>query len=95
MQDFNLKRIKRELYYQFFVPIKNSKSNTGLEVQVRGAKITINQLKDDKQTFGLLVRKEISLEETLSYPMTSFSFALNDPSGKLQQSQKAPHFKIT
>ena len=55
----------------------------------------INQLKDDKQTFGFLVRKEILLEETLSYPMTSFSFALNDPSGKLQQSQKAPHFKIT
>ena len=50
----------------------------------------INQLKEDKQEFSLLVAIEISPEEVYSYPLTTLPFALSDPSGKLQQSQKAP-----
>ena len=73
----------------FFAQIKNPKLKTGLESKVREAKV-INQLKEDKQAFGLLVAKEISPEEVYSYPLTTLPFALSDPSGKLQQSQKAP-----
>ena len=57
----------------FFAPIKNPKLKTGFEVIVREAKV-INQLKEDKQAFGLLVAKETSPEEVYSY----------------QQSQKTP-----
>ena len=73
----------------FFAPVKNPKLKTGSEVKAREAK-EINQLKEDKQVFGLLVAKEISPEEVYSYPLPTLPFALSDPSGKLQQSQKAP-----
>ena len=72
----------------FFAPIKNPKLKTELNVKVREAKV-INQLKKDKQAFGLLVAKEILLEVVYSYPLTTLPFALSDPSGKLKQSQKA------
>ena len=74
-KDFILKRIKvnENDAVSFFAPIKNPKLKTWFEVNVRGAK-AINQLKEDKQAFGLLVAKEISPEEVYSY----------------QQCQKAP-----
>ena len=50
----------------------------------------ISQLREDKQAFSLLVAKEISSEEVYSYPLTTCTFALSDPSDKLQQSQQAP-----
>ena len=50
-------------------------------MKVRKPKV-INQLKEDKQTFGLLVVYYL----VYSYPLTTLSFALSDPSGKLQQS---------
>ena len=37
----------------------------------------------------MLVGKEISPEDKQSYPLTSFPLALSDPSGKLEQVQKA------
>ena len=73
----------------FSEPIKNPKLKTGLQVKVWEAKV-INQLKEEKQTFGLLVAKEISPEEVYSYPLTTLPFVLSDLYGKLQQSQKAP-----
>ena len=91
LQDFILKRIKvnENDAVSFFAPIKNPKLKTGLEVKVREAKV-INQLKEDKQVFGLLVAKEISPKEVYSYPLTTLPFALSYPYGKLQRSQKAP-----
>ena len=68
--------------------MKNSKLKTGFEVNLWEAKV-INQSKEDKQTFGLLIVKEISPEKVYSCPMTILPFALSDPSGKLQQSIKA------
>ena len=50
----------------------------------------INQLKEEKQAFSLLVAKEISSAELYSYPLTILSFALSGPSGRLQQRQKDP-----
>lgn len=50
----------------------------------------MNQLKEDKQAFGLLVGKETSPAEIQRYPLTSLPFTLSDPSGKFQQKQKAP-----
>ena len=38
----------------------------------------------------MLVAKEIPPEEVHSYPLATLPFALKDPSGKLQQSQKGP-----
>ena len=49
----------------FFAQFKNLKLKTGFEAKVREAKV-INPLKEDKQAFGLLVAKEISLEEVYS-----------------------------
>ena len=91
LQGFILQRIKvnENDAVSFFAPIKNPKLKTGFEIKVREAKV-INQLKEDKQPFGLLVAKEISPEEVYSYPRTTLPFALSEPSGKLQQSQKSP-----
>ena len=73
----------------FFAPIKNPKQKAGFEVKVREPKV-INQLKEYKQAFGLLVAKKISSEEVYSYPLTTLPSALSDPSNKLQQCQKVP-----
>ena len=51
---------------RIFPPIKNRKLNTGFEVKVRKPKV-INQLKEDKQTFGLLVVYYL----VYSYPLTT------------------------
>ena len=72
-----------------FALIKNSKLKTEFEVKKREAK-AINHLKEDQQTVGLLVAKEMSPEEVYSYPLTILPLALSDPSGNLQRSQKAP-----
>ena len=56
----------------FFAQIKNLKLITGFEVKVREAKV-INPLKEHKQAFGLLVAKEISLEEVYSYQQSQNS----------------------
>ena len=77
----------------FLRQLKTQKLKIGFEKKVREAMV-INQLKEDKQAFSLLLAKEISPEEVYSYPLTTLPFALSDPSGKLQQSQKA-HSKFT
>ena len=61
MQDFTLNRIQVNEYgvLKFFAPIKNSTLETVLEVKVRETRI-LSQLKEDKQTCGLLVGKEMS-----------------------------------
>ena len=59
----------------FFAPIKNPKLKTELNVKVREAKV-INQLKKDKQAFGLLVAKEISPEEVYSKPTNNTSLCI-------------------
>ena len=73
----------------FLRQLKTQKLKIGFEKKVREAMV-INQLKEDKQAFSLLLAKEISPEEVYNYPLTTLPFALSDPSGKLQQSQKAP-----
>ena len=71
----------------FFAPIKNPKLKIRSESKLRESK-AINQLQEDKQAFCLLVAKEISTEEVYNYPLTTLSFALKDPSCKLEQNQK-------
>ena len=87
LHNFILKRVKvnENDAARFFGPTKNPKLKTEFELKVREAK-AINQLKEDKQAFGLLVTPE---EEVYSYPLITLSLAFNDPSGKLHQSQKA------
>ena len=48
----------------------------------------INVLKEDKQAFGLLVGKITSLEEELSYALTTVPLALATPERDLRQAQK-------
>ena len=72
----------------FFAPIKNPKLNTGLELKVRKTKV-INQLREGKREFGLLVAKEISLEKLCSYLPTTLPFGLSDLSGNLKKFEKS------
>ena len=72
----------------FFTPIKNPKIDTGLKKTKTTPKV-INVLKEDKQAFGILVGKSISLEEAHSYPLTSVPLALASPDGFLRQGSKA------
>ena len=67
LQDFILKRIKvsENNAVSFFAPIKNPKLKTGFELKVREAKV-INQLKEDKQTFGLLITKVMLILSSIS-----------------------------
>lgn len=90
LQDFIL---NEKAAISFSVPIVNlAKLKVWLEVKLWKAKI-INQLKEDKLGFGLLVGIKMSAEEIYSYSLTSLPLALSDHSVKLQQSQKAP-FRI-
>ena len=72
----------------FFAPIKNPKINTGLTKKKETPK-AINVLKEDKQAFGMLVGKTTSLEDALSYPLTTVPLALASPDGDLRQGTKA------
>ena len=67
LQDFILKRIKvsENDAVSFFAPIKNPKLKTGFELKVWEAKV-INQLKEDKQTFGLLITKVMLILSSIS-----------------------------
>ena len=46
-------------------------------------------LKEDRQAFGLIVTKAVTLEEEFSYPITSVPLSIATPKGYLRQSDKA------
>ena len=67
-----------------FSPIKNLKLETGLKKMKQTPKV-INVLKEEKEAFGLLVRKTTSLLEGHNYPLTSVLLTLASPDGDLRQ----------
>ena len=72
----------------FFDKITKLKIKTGMEKTKKDTK-AINILKEDRQAFGLLVGKITSLEEALSYPLTTVPLALATPERDLRQGSKA------
>ena len=72
----------------FFDKITKLKIKTGMEKTKKDTK-AINILKEDRQAFGLLVGKITSLEEVLSYPLTTVPLALATPERDLRQGSKA------
>ena len=72
----------------FFSPKKNAKLETRLKKKKQTPKV-INVLRENKQAFGLLVRKTLSLLEAHSYPLTLVLLALASPDGILRQGSEA------
>ncbi len=71
-----------------FDAIKKQKLLTGMEKKKKVAK-AISILKEDRQAFGLLIAKAVSIEEAFQFPITTLPLALATPEGQLRQSDKA------
>ena len=71
-----------------FDPIKKQKLLTGMEKKKKVAK-ALSILKEDRQAFGLLVAKAVSIEEAFQFPVTTLPLSLATPEGQLRQSDKA------
>ena len=72
----------------FFAPIKKVKLNTGI-IRVKKPIKAISVLKEDRQAFGLIISKAVSLKEAFSFPITSVPLSISTPEGNLRQSEKA------
>ena len=72
----------------FFDPIKKLKLKTGIEKRKKTPR-AMSLLKEDRQAFGLIIAKAISLEEAFEYPITSVPLSLATPDATLRQSDKA------
>ena len=71
-----------------FDPIKKETLLTGMEKKKKVAK-ALSLLKEDRQAFGLLVAKAISIEEAFRFPVKTLPLSLATPEGQLRQSDKA------
>ena len=72
----------------FFAPIKRLNIDTGVKKKKKPPR-AISILKEDKQAFGLLCAKAVSLEEAFNFPITSIPLSLAYPVGSLRQSDKS------
>jgi len=72
----------------FFSRITNPKLNTGVVKKMKPKKV-LDVMKEDRQAFGVLVAKSISLEEAFKFPVTSVPLAVSNPDGSLRQGDKA------
>ena len=48
----------------------------------------ISVIKEDRQTFGVILGYDIDLSQTLKYPITFIPLSIGNPDGTLQQSPK-------
>ena len=55
---------------KFFDPIKKANLDTGIKKKPRANKASL--IKEDRQAFGIVLSKNIDLEEALQYPLTAF-----------------------
>ena len=72
----------------FFHPITNPKLNTGI-VKEKKTKKAVDVMKEDRQAFGILIAKSVSLEEAFKFPITSVPLAVANPDRTLRQGDKA------
>ena len=73
----------------FFEPIKKVKLNNGLEKKKKATSKEVSLVKEDRQAFGIIVAKSVSLEDAFQYPITTVPLAVATPDAKLRQSCKA------
>ena len=71
----------------FYSPKKNPKLNTGIMKKKKSKKV-LDVIKEDRQTFGVLIAKSVSLEEAFKFPITSVPLAVSNPDGSLRQGDK-------
>jgi len=62
--------------------------NTGLQRKTKVPKM-VTVLKQDRQAFGSLLRKSVSLEEAFEYPVTSLPLSIANGDVELRQSGKS------
>ena len=72
----------------FFSPITKLKLNTGI-VKPKKTKKALDVMKEDRQAFGILVAKSVSLEEAFKFPITYVPLAAANPDSTLRQGDKA------
>ena len=72
----------------FFDPIKRVKLRNGIEKKKVIPK-AVTLLKEDRQAFGLVVAKSVSLQEAFKFPITSVPLAVATTEATLRQSDKA------
>ena len=78
---------------EFFVAIKKTKLLTGI-IKKKSTPKAMAIMKEDRQAFGLIISKAISLEDAFIYPITSVPLALATTENGLKQSDKASFFLI-
>ncbi len=72
----------------FFDPIPRNRLSTGIKKKQK-AKASIGILKEDKQAFGLMVSKSVSMEEAFNFPITSVPLSIATTEYSLRQSDKS------
>ena len=68
----------------FLSPITKPKLNIGI-VKPKKTKKALDVMKEDRQAFGILVAKSVSLEEAFKFPITSVPLAAANPDSTLRQ----------
>lgn len=71
-----------------FDPIKRVKLSNGVEKKKAVPK-AVTLLKEDRQAFGLIIAKSVSLQEAFEYPITTVPLAVATTDSTLRQSDKA------
>ncbi len=72
----------------FFDPIPRKRLSTGIKKKQK-TKASIEILKEDKQAFGLMVSKSVSMEEAFNFPITSVPLSIDTTEYSLRQSDKS------
>ena len=72
----------------FFDPIKKNSLNLGISKKKKKLK-AVEILKEDKQAFGLMVAKSVTMEEAFKYPITSVPLSIATTECTLRQSNKS------
>ena len=78
----------REKSKDFYDPIPKVKLKNGIEQKKKTPK-EVCLLKEDRQAFGLIISKSISLADAFQYPITSNTLAVAITDSTLRQSDKA------
>ena len=72
----------------FFDSILRTKLNTGIEKAKKLPK-AVEILKEDRQAFGIIIAKSLSMDEAFKYPITTVPLSLATIEFSLRQSDKA------
>ena len=71
----------------YYKPIKKVSLATGLKKKSKVPK-AVTVLKQDRQAFGTLLSRSVSLSEAFKYPLTAVPLSIATPEGNIRQSPK-------